>query len=81
MKSVYVKLETPEKVQEFVHVITGLAGSFDLVENGYILDAKSLMGIFALDLTKPLELRIQKDTEENMQALAPFLAKGGSSNG
>jgi len=60
-------------VQEFVAQISVLGGQFDLLSGKYVLDAKSLMGIFSLDLTKPLQLRVEKDTGETMQAIERFL--------
>ena len=76
MKEVYVSLPTADVVQRFVGTITGLAGDFELVSGARILDARSLMGIFSFDLTKPILLRIYRDTQENLQALEPFLATG-----
>lgn len=73
MRTVYVSLPTIETVQNFVERISPLGGQFDLLWDEYILDAKSLMGIFGLDLTKPIELRIEKDTEETMRAIRPFI--------
>jgi len=75
MRIVYVSLPTPHDVQAFVGKISPLDGQFDLLANGYVLDAKSLMGIFGLDLTKPLKLRIEKDTKETMQAVKRFLVE------
>ncbi len=74
MQSVYVRLSTPEIVQQFVDTLSPLNGAFDLISGRYILDARSLMGIFSLDLTKPIELKIYDDTPETMRAIEPFLA-------
>lgn len=73
MKSVNVCLSSPQAVQTFVEVLSGLDGNFDLVSGDYILDAKSLMGIFTFDLSRPLQLKVYNDTEENMAAIKPFL--------
>lgn len=73
MQSVYVQLSGAETVQKFVEQISALDGDFDLVAGNYILDARSLMGIFSLDISKPIELRIYNDTPENMQHLARFI--------
>lgn len=75
MKRVLVLLQNPEKVQEFVEVVTGLEGAFDLVSGNYLLDARSLMGIFSLDLTRPIPLNIEKDTPDNMSALEKFIVQ------
>ena len=75
MRSVYVSLPTVEAVQKFVERISPLEGNFDLLSGGYVLDAKSLMGILSLDLTKPLKLSVEKDTTETMQAIKSFIAE------
>ena len=75
MQSVYVNLATVETVQKFVEQISPLEGNFDLLSNGYILDAKSLIGILSLDLTKPLKLIVEKDTKETMTAIGCFIAE------
>jgi len=75
MHSVYISLPTVESVQKFVEQISPLEGNIDLLSGDYVLDAKSLMGIFSLDLTKPIELIVEKDTEEAMRAIGQFIAK------
>ena len=74
MRTVYISLPTIESVQMFVAQISPLPGQFDLLSDEYILDARSLMGIFKLDLSKPIKLRIEKDTETAMQAVRHFIA-------
>jgi phosphotransferase system HPr-like phosphotransfer protein len=73
MQTVYISLPTVETVQRFVALISPLPGQFDLLSEEHILDAKSLMGIFKLDLTKPIKLRIEKDTKETMQVISHFM--------
>jgi len=60
-------------VKRFVESISSLEGNFDLIDGMYIVDAKSLMGICAMDLSKPILLRIQKDTKKAMQAIEKFI--------
>ena len=74
VQSVYVSLPTVRTVQEFVARISKLEGNFDLQTGKYILDAKSLMGILSLDLSKPIKLTIEKDTAETMQIISRFAA-------
>ena len=61
MKQVTICLNTVEKVKGFVNTISPLDGDFDLVSDRYVVDAKSIMGIFSLDLAKPLRLDIHND--------------------
>ena len=72
MRNVYISLPTVDIVQRFVAQVSVLEGDFDLVSGEYIIDARSLMGIFSLDRSKPIRLAVQKDTEKNMKALAPY---------
>ncbi|MCL1828727.1 MAG: HPr family phosphocarrier protein [Oscillospiraceae bacterium] len=73
MQTVYVNLPTAEAVHAFVIRISPLAGQFDLLSGRHVFDAKSLMSILTLDLTKPIELRVEKDTEETMRAIKQFI--------
>jgi len=73
MRTVYVFFSAVMDVKRFVESISSLAGDFDLIDGRYIVDARSLMGIFSLDLTKPIQLRIQKDSKKAMQAIQEFV--------
>ena len=48
---------------------------FDLISGRYVIDAKSIMGIFSLDLSKPIELAIHTETglDEIMEVLKPYI--------
>ena len=61
MKSVTILLDTIEKVRKFVNQIATYEGDFDIISDRYIIDAKSIMGIFSLDLSKPLKLQIHDE--------------------
>ena len=73
MRSVNISLPSVEDVQKFVELISPLDGNFDLLSGGYVLDAKSLMGILSLDLAKPLELSVEKDTAETMRIIKSYI--------
>lgn len=75
MKSVNISLDTIEKVKRFVNFVTALDGDYDLVSDRYVVDAKSIMGIFSLDLSKPLRLDIHdKDNYDGLvKKLADFI--------
>ena len=60
-------LNSIDKVKSFVNEITKFDNDFDLVSGRYVIDAKSIMGIFSLDLSKPINLNIHAD--ENMAAI------------
>ena len=73
MKEVYVSLPTVRDVQRFVGTLVPLVGEFELISGQFVLDARSLMGIFGFDLSKPLCLRIHHDTKQNLEAIQPFM--------
>ncbi|MCI8583085.1 MAG: HPr family phosphocarrier protein [Dorea sp.] len=75
MKTVQISLNSIEKVKSFVNVITQFDNDFDLVSGRYVIDAKSIMGIFSLDLSKPISLNIHSDDEVDkvLEVLQPYL--------
>ena len=62
-------------MKAFVNEITKFDNDFDLVSGRYVIDAKSIMGIFSLDLSKPIDLNIHAEdgTDEVMAALKPYI--------
>jgi len=58
MQSIMVNLNTIDKVKTLVAILSPIEGDFDLVSDRYVVDAKSIMGIFSLDISKPLRLDI-----------------------
>ena len=66
MTSVNICLNSIEKVKQFVNLISKYDGDFDLTSGRYVIDAKSIMGIFSLDLSKPLKLDIHDDQSASM---------------
>ena len=64
MKTVVIKLKEIKDVYNFVAAVTAYPGELDIVSGRYRVNAKSIMGIFALDLTQPLNLEIFGDDPE-----------------
>lgn len=78
MKSINIRLKSIEEVKMFVNIMSQFHGYFDLSSGRYVVDAKSVMGIFSMDLTRVLELHILETNEqiENIvAALEPFIVK------
>ncbi len=76
MKTVQISLNSINKVKSFVNEITKFDNDFDLVSGRYVIDAKSIMGIFSLDLSKPIDLNIhstESDIESILEILKPYL--------
>ena len=61
MLKVKISLNSIDKVKSFVNDISGFNAEFDLVSGRYVIDAKSIMGIFSLDLTQPIDVEIHSD--------------------
>lgn len=61
MKTANIRINTIEDVKNFVTTVTKCNYEVDIVSGRYAIDAKSIMGIFSLDLSKPLELRVHSD--------------------
>lgn len=76
MKSLNIKLDTIDKVKSFVNIINTFDGDFDLVSDRYVVDAKSIMGIFSLDISSVLRLDVREESEFDAvkTAMAPFEA-------
>ena len=64
-----------DKVKSFVNDISRFDYGFDLISGRYVIDAKSIMGIFSLDLSKPIELNIHAEEEADavIEALKPYI--------
>lgn len=76
MKTIKVSLNSIDKVKTFVNEIIKYDFDFDLVSGRYVIDAKSIMGIFSLDLSKPLSLRIYaegNEADKTVEAIQEFV--------
>ena len=77
MKSVKISLNSIDKVKSFVNELSKFDVDFDLVSGRYVIDAKSIMGIFSLDLSKSIDLNIHADGDADkiIAALAPYIVE------
>lgn len=76
MTTVNISLNSIDKVKNFVNLISKFDYDFDLVSGRYVIDAKSIMGIFSLDLSKPIALNIYADDkgiDTVLKELTPYL--------
>lgn len=72
-----ILLNSIDAVKNFVNTVTKYECDFDLVTGRYVIDAKSIMGIFSLNLSKPIELNIHADgdAEEIIASIKEFLVE------
>ncbi|MBR4288345.1 MAG: HPr family phosphocarrier protein [Clostridia bacterium] len=61
MKVYEIRLSTIEDVRNFVNAVTACEYDVDLASGRYIVDAKSIMGIFSLDLMNPIRMTVHAD--------------------
>ena len=74
MKTLEVVLGSINDVKDFVNAVSKYEYDVDLASGRYVVDAKSIMGIFSLDLSKPIKVEIHNDDcEPLLTALAPFV--------
>ena len=75
MKTVKINLNSIDAVKSFVNAVTKFDSDFDLVSGRYVIDAKSIMGIFSLDLSKPIDLHIHAsdNIDDILAALKPYI--------
>ncbi|MDF2819596.1 MAG: HPr component phosphorylation site [Clostridiales bacterium] len=77
MKTVKVSLDSIDKVKQFVNLVSKYDTEFDLVSGRYVIDAKSIMGIFSLDLSKSIDLNIHDGEQSDLviEMLKPFIVE------
>ena len=76
MKTAKIRLGGVEDIRAFVNAAAMYEYDVDLRGGRYVVDGKSIMGIFSLDLSKPITLHIHADdanAESIVTELAPYL--------
>ena len=76
MKSVQISLEKAESVKKFVNIASNYPYDMDLRSGRFFIYDKSVLGIFSLDLSKPVVLEIHSDNcDALLKELEPFIVK------
>ena len=75
MKAVNIKLSLAENVKSFVNIASRYSYDIDLRVGRHVVDGKSILGIFSLDLSKPIELNIhaEDDVDTILDVLKPYV--------
>ena len=78
MKSIYIQLTTIDDVYTLVRTLLAFDGEVDLESGRYTVDGRSLLGIFSLDLTRPVKLIFHEETKaaELFELLKDFVVEG-----
>ncbi len=71
-----IQLKAINDVKEFVNTVMRFDYDIDLVSGRYAIDAKSIMGIFSLDLSKPIKLQAHTDDADDLvKAIDSYIAE------
>jgi len=74
MKTCSILLSSINDVKNFVNIVSRFDYDIDLASGRYVVDAKSIMGIFSLDLSKPIAVEVHTDNcDDLMEALKPYI--------
>lgn len=66
--NIMIRLDSMEKVKEFVNIASHYAGKIQVSSGRYTVDGRSIMGIFSLELSSDLSMEIE-DKEESSQLI------------
>lgn len=75
MQEIQISLKSIDDVKQFVQTLTMFDGEFELISGKYVVDAKSILGLFSVDLSKPVTLRVEvtdSKMEEILNAIAIY---------
>jgi len=76
MKSFNIIINSIDDVKNFVNIVSKYDFDIDLISDRYVVDAKSIMGIFSLDLTKPIRVDVHTDNSDAIASeLKPYMAE------
>ena len=75
MKTCMIRLSTIQDVRTFVDIVTAANTDVDLSSGRYVVDAKSIMGLFSLDLLKPIKLTAHDEDAAMFERLKPFIVE------
>lgn len=76
METFNLLLSSINDVKDFVNIVSKYDFDVDLTSGRYVVDAKSIMGIFSLDLSKPIKAEVHSDNcAEFVSALKKFIVE------
>lgn len=74
MKTTTIRIVAINDIKDFVNIVTKYDFEVDLTSSRYVVDAKSIMGIYSLDLSKPIDVKIYSDNcEEFLKEIERFI--------
>ncbi len=74
MQTFYISLNSINDVKNFVNIVNRYDFDVDLTSGRYVVDAKSIMGIFSLDLSNPIKVEVRSnDADAFIEEMKPFM--------
>lgn len=74
MMKLTLKLNSLDEVKRFIGITSRFDADLSLVNGRYSVDAKSILGVFSMDLSQPVQLVCEREDEELKKALSMFFA-------
>lgn len=68
-----IRLDTIDKVKSFINIVDRFENDIDIIAGRYLVDAKSIMGVFSLDLTMPLTVIIHDASMKDVARLEELM--------
>ena len=75
VRKMTIRLKSTEEVREFVKEVMMLQNDYVLISGKYVTDAKSILGIYSLNLSKPLELVMRGERMEDLTVLEKYIVR------
>lgn len=70
-----VKLNNIETLKNFISDVSKFESNIDAIRGRYVIDAKSIMGMFSIDLSKPVDILIYSDNERELEKFEEIMKK------
>lgn len=75
MQQVFVKFSDADQVRNFVNAVSTVEANFELGSGRRVVDPKSILGVFALDLARPQKLVCDSDDSAMLEKIGPYLLR------
>lgn len=66
-KKITINLNTVSEIKKFINVVSAFESDVDIISEHYVCDAKSIMAVFSYNLTKPVQVEIHSNNENEIE--------------
>ena len=75
MQEIRVQLKAINDVKDFVEIVSRFQGEAVMKTGKYVIDAKSILAIYSLDLSNPVTLSLENPGREELDSLQRFIVE------